>query len=102
MDQPTVNPSPRARFKAVKHCVDQHRELIARQDFQIALDYSLQQMLWEMTGGAGPVQVIGNDAAAGFYRLQGASEFIRILKTLAESPVIVPTPDPGEISHTFK
>jgi len=103
MNQPTVNPSPKVRFIAIKHCVDQHRELIQRPDLQLSLETALTQMIWiHSNGGESALSVTGNTAAEKFYRLQGAQEFIRVFKTLAESQAPVQSPDTGTIDHTFK
>ena len=98
MDAPNVNPSPRAKFLAIKACVDAHRNLIERQDFNLALEYAERQYLWEKAATNGTA----NDAAANFYKFQGVHEFIRILKTLAEQPRPLPVADAGGISHEFK
>lgn len=103
MNQPTVHPSPKARFLAIKHCVDQHRELIQRPDFQLAVDNALQQMMWTEAGGMGPISVPGNDAASKFYKLQGAHDFVRTLVTLAEVQAPLPAQDTGSNIHeSFK
>lgn len=103
MTPPNVNPSPKARFLAIKHVVDQHRELIQRPDFQLAVDSAMQQMMWNETGGSATISVPGNDAASKFYKIQGARDFIRTLLTLAEvqSP-LPPQDDAAKIHDTFK
>ena len=103
MTQPNVNPSPKSRFLAGKSYVDKHRELIGNQNFQLGIDTALQQMLWlHSSGGEPAMSVVGNTAAEKFYRLQGAQEFVHVLKTLAETSVPLPVPDTGTIDHTFK
>lgn len=103
MTQPNTNPSPKSKFVAIKHCVDQHRELIARPDFQLGIETALVQMIWvHSSGGEHALSVPGTSAAEKFYRVQGAMELIRTIKTLAESQAPIPAPDPGDIDHTFK
>jgi len=103
MTSPNVNPSPKQRFLAIKHCVDQHRELISRPDFLLAIDNAMSQMMWVQSGGGeSAMHIDGNTAASRFYRLQGAQEFVRTLKTLAEVAAPLPAQETGQIDHTFK
>lgn len=95
----TVNPSPKQRFLAYKPFVDAHRDLIAKPELQRAIDFANEQMLWDLT----TFEVDGNAAAARYYYLKGAHEFVSTLKNLAEV-VMAPKRAPGEreISHEFK
>lgn len=103
MTGPNVNPSPKQRFLAIKRCVDQHRELIERPDFQLSVDHALAQMAWTQSSEGNPTfSVSGNIAAERFYRIQGAHEFVRTLKTLAEVSAPLPIQETGQISHEFK
>lgn len=79
-----VNPSPKARFIAVKAYVDTHRELIQRPDLQRGLDNALAQYAWTLCA----VDMDGNKAAQHQFKLAGAHEFIRILKSLAEQQMV--------------
>ncbi len=100
---PNPNPSPKQKFLGIKHCVDAHRELMQRPDLATSLEQALLQLQWEICGGNLQGTIDGNGAAARFYKLLGAHEFLRILKTLAEVPTVLPTPTPGEIDHqSFK
>jgi len=93
-----TTPSPQARFLAIKHVVDAHRELLQRQDLQIGLDYAQNQLVWNLTSGEG---IDGNTAVARHYMLKGACEFQRIFKTLTEVPK-APAPTKGdEMDHKF-
>lgn len=105
MTQPNINPSPKSKFLGIKQCVDRHAELIQRPDLQTGLEQALLQFQWELCGGHLHQDVQsanGNAAAAAYYKLMGAHEFIRTFKLLAQTTV-APKPEPiGEISHTFK
>jgi hypothetical protein len=79
-----VNPSPKARFIGVKAYIDTHRELIQRPDLQRGLDSALAQYAWELSA----VDMDGNKAAQHQFKLVGAHEFIRTLKSLAEQPIV--------------
>jgi hypothetical protein len=105
-DQPQpfqVNPSPKQKFLGIKHCVDAHRELMQRQDLNLSLEQAERQYAWELCGGHTLLEAQGNNAAMNFYKLQGAHEFVRTLKNLAETPRIIPRSTAGEIDHgSFK
>jgi len=90
-----VNPSPKARFIAVKTYVDAHRELIQRPDLQRGLDFALMQMMMDECQSA----VDGNSAAAAAYKMAGAKGFIKILRELAETPAVAQR-KPGEKEMT--
>jgi len=80
MADPVINPSPKKRFTDYKAYVDAHRELMQKPEVQRGLDYALMQMLHELS----ETSLDGNSSAANQYKLVGAKEFIRHLKTLAE------------------
>jgi hypothetical protein len=92
-----TTPSPQARFLAIKHVVDAHRELLQRQDLQIGLDYAQQQLSWKLTEGGG---IDANNAAARLYMLKGAHEFVRIFKTLTEVPKAPAQTKGDEMDHS--
>lgn len=84
LQPPNVNPSPKQRFLDYKPFVDAHRDLIPRPELQRGIDFALQEMVWEMTAS----DVDGNTAARNHYMLKGAREFVRVLKNLAERPML--------------
>lgn len=87
----------------MKACVDNHRELMQRPDLNTSLDQAWLQLQWELCGGGGQLEVGATPAAANFYKLLGAHEFIRTFKSLAEPVRILPKPDSGrDIHETFK
>lgn len=79
-----VNPSPKVRFIGVKAYVDTHRELIQRADLQRGIDAALAQYAWELCA----IDTDGNGAAKQQFKLAGAYDFVRILKSLAEQPIV--------------
>lgn len=98
----TLTPSPKARFLSLKSCVDQHMDLLSRPDLQLSLEQALLQYNWEVCGGGNMVDINGNSAAASFYKILGAHEFLRIFKTLAQPPAPAKSQvSQQEISHTF-
>jgi hypothetical protein len=95
----TVNPSPKARYAGYKPFADAHRNLIAMPELQRAIDFAVQEMVWRLSEH----ETDGNNAAARHYQLQGAHDFIGILKNLAEVPIITKRqPSEREMSHEFK
>lgn len=93
-----TTPSPQARFLAIKHVVDAHRELLQRPDLQVGLDYAQAQLTFDLTTG-NPTD--GNNAAARHYMLKGACELVRIFKTLTEVPKPLPQAKTDEMDHKF-
>lgn len=79
-----VNPSPKQRFIATKAYVDAHRDFCQRPDLQRALDFALAQYAWELCA----MDMDGNKAAQNQFKLTGAHEFVRTLKSLAETPMM--------------
>ena len=86
---PAINPRPRARFQTNKDFVRVHADLVKTKDFQNILDYSLleyQAKLAEIKLNE------FNAAAAAHLKMQGAMEFIDVLKKLGHQeadPVII-------------
>jgi hypothetical protein len=80
---------------ATRAYVETHRALIQRDDLQRGLDYALleyDRILIEQRNDA-------NTAAAGFFKIMGAHEFIQCLKTLAESPRLPTIVPDGNLRH---
>lgn len=90
-----VNPSPKARFLASKPYIEAHRALIDRPETQRALDYAMleyQRVLCEQRGD-------GSVAAANFFKIAGASEFLHVFKNLSEVPRTVSVVPTGNLEH---
>jgi hypothetical protein len=87
MNPPNKFPSAKARFIAYKPFCDAHIELLQKAEVQRGLDYALLEMVNNLCSTSAD----GNKAAANFYLIQGAVDFTKGFKTLAES-VIVPKP----------
>ena len=97
------NSSPKQKFLAMKHCVDQHRELLQRPDLNSSLEQALLQLQWELCGGhSQSAEGNATTAAAAYYRLMGAHEFIRTFRQLAETPVIPQKLSSDRDIHEFK
>lgn len=84
---PNVNPSPRQRFQESSQSISHHRELIQRNEFQRALDYSLLHIQYVM---AKMEFKDFNTQAANAIKMVGIHEFIAIFKGLAESTPTAP------------
>lgn len=93
---PEVNPSPKARFLAYKPYVDAHRELMPKAELQRAIDYAMLEMFHQLSTATD-----GTNAGANQFKLVGAQEFVRIMKNLAEQPVIpARAKSERELDHT--
>lgn len=79
---PEVNPSPKARFLANKDFVNKHHDLIQSPEFQRGLDYALLEMQRRL---ADRNPQTTQDAMGAYYEAKGATDFVKLLKNLAES-----------------
>ena len=78
---PNVNPSPQARFQSVPQNITQHRAMIERPSFDISADAAMIEYSARLSKG----NVTSNEAMASGFKIQGAHEFLMVLKTLAEA-----------------
>jgi len=102
---PKINPSPKTRFLGIKHCVDSHKELLQRPDLITSLEQAMLEYTWLLCGAdrPGTLQVQAGDAAASYYKILGAHEFIRTFRQLAEVQTLPPmSADEQRIKHDFK
>jgi hypothetical protein len=78
-----MNVEPRKRFQENQIWVKGHQDLVVNQQFKAAVEAALVQMLVDS-----PQATNSEAAAAGFYRMEGARDFARVLLNLAEKPSI--------------
>lgn len=100
MNQPVnPNPSPRARFQKENGAVTAHRALLENPYFDKGADAAMLEYGSLVAQQAKD----GNSAMAAGFRLQGAIEFLQVLKTLAESaPTFAPRKDLDNLPDTSK
>lgn len=82
MSRVVTNPAPKARFQESGGNISQHRDLLQNVALDRAIDCALLQYQYELCREKGDL----NSSAAKHLRMQGAQEFIDVLKYLAESP----------------
>lgn len=87
-ERPIVNPTPKQVFQANKAVLGPHRDLMQAPSLCYALDIALLQYQRQMCDSR---TTEGNTAAQNHFKIQGAHEFISILKHLAEMPERPPT-----------
>ena len=81
-----MNLTPRAKFQADVKQSGSHQDLVVSEGFRSALEAALLEQILGM-----PNVVDQVEAAAAYHRIQGATEFVRHLLSIAES-----TPPPRE------
>lgn len=97
MAAPVVNPSPKTRFMQSPQVVSAHRDMIATNTFQIGCDFA---MLEYQTRLALITPADFNTYAASGMKMQGALEFLQILRMLGETPKLPVVTTPGDnLSH---
>jgi hypothetical protein len=78
---PIVNPTPRQAFQANKKQVEYHRDVFSAPATNVSIDTALLQYQRQMCDAR---DGDGNKAAANHFKLQGAQEFVNILRHLGE------------------
>src|SRR5512143_438673 len=82
MSRVVTNPSPKARFLDAPLHITKHRDMLQLPEFDRAITFALLE--YQATLSKGPLDF--NSCAAAHLRIQGAQEFIHILRNLAEAP----------------
>ena len=91
-----LNPSPKARFQQAPDNISKHRALVDSKEFQRACDFALLQYQAELSQRI----VDGTNAAANYFRMLGAQEFIQTMRLLSESTPRVTVVDPDNLKPT--
>ena len=89
-----VGKSPRQEFQEKKNAVHNHREMITV--IEDGLKTGLLQYQYELT----TADATGNQAAANFYKLCGAREFVRVLENLGVIPPKVTQVTSPNLDHS--
>jgi hypothetical protein len=84
--KPNVNPTPKQEFMENSKFVSMHREMMQQPMMYVSIQYALLQYQREM---ANVRAIDGNAAATSFFKIQGALEFVDLLRKLGETPEIV-------------
>lgn len=81
-ERPNVNPTPKQVFQLTPAIVSQHRELMQSPALNNSINVALLQMQRAMADRPAPD---GGSAAMQQFRLQGAHDFVSILRNLGET-----------------
>jgi hypothetical protein len=88
-DKPSavVNPTPRQKFQTIPSTVSAHRELMQNPQLNFSIDMALMEMQRRQANVADK-DVTG--AATNHFKIQGALEFVEILRHLGETATLPP------------
>jgi hypothetical protein len=94
---PPFNPnkSPKQRFIDMGLWVTDHRVMVDSQAFTRACDFAMLQFQRVVTANV----VDGNGAGAAGLRIQGAQQFLEIMRNLSETPQIPTTRNDDNLKH---
>ena len=95
----TPNPTPKARFLESKDNIAAHHKLLDERATERGIDFALMQYARELADN--PPNDMTN-CAAHWLRLQGAHDFVKVLKTLAEVPAPVKRVETPNLDHTVR
>jgi len=90
-DKPSVNPRPKQVFQQAAALMSKHRDLMQDNALNIAIDTALLEMQ-RRQAVVSDKDVTG--AATNHFKVQGALEFVAILRNLAETEKLPDKPQP--------
>jgi hypothetical protein len=97
---PVKNPSPKVRFLSMPPVrLTDHRNIVSSDQFQTSADHAMLELVAQVIQQTGQANGNPNAALAGFFRIQGAYEFITQMKLLAETPKLPETNNEGQLDH---
>lgn len=83
VDRPNTNPTPKQDFQSNAAWIKMHREMMQQPMLGVSLQFALLQYQRTLCDSR---TVDGNQAAQNHFKIQGAHEFLAILKNLGEMP----------------
>jgi hypothetical protein len=89
-----MNLTPKKDFLAKKPLADAHRELVVSAAFREAVHATLLDYVLLLSTNA--------DAAANYYRIEGAREVLQHLLNIAEMPKSLSSPPPANLDHSIR
>lgn len=84
-ERPNTNPTPKQQFQGDKKWVEMHREMMQQPMLSVSIQFALSQYLRNICDAN---ISDGNTAAQAHFKIQGAHDFIAILRNLGEMPEI--------------
>jgi hypothetical protein len=92
-----VNHSPKQRFMTDTKSVSAHRDMVASGTFEAGSHFAMLEYMSQLAQRAND----GNTAAAMGLKLQGALEFLQIMRMLGETPrMLVQAPKNDNLAFT--
>jgi hypothetical protein len=92
-----MNLTPKKAFLENKAFAAAHRDLVVSDQFRVALEASLIEQVMALPNTYDP-----GEAAAAYYRIVGARDFVQHLLNIAEQPKSAPTTPPANLDHRVK
>lgn len=92
-----ANPTPMQVLHSSKEMLHRHRELMQQPAFVQAVQMAEAQYVRMLATSRSVCD--GNTAAANFYKISGASEFINVLKNLGETAPLPPQSTDRKLDH---
>lgn len=89
--------TPRPRFQENKVFCSNHKELVVSDQFRAALEASLIEQVMAL-----PNTYNADEAAAAYYRIVGARDFIHHLLNVAEQSKTPPERPPANLNHSVR
>jgi hypothetical protein len=90
-----VNLTPKKKFQENKQAAEKHRDLVLNPDFRNALEAALLEQILTLPNTFDPTE-----AAAAYYRIVGARDFITHLLSIAELPKALSGLPPINLDHS--
>lgn len=86
--------SPKSRFLELKQAAQEHRDTVDKGSFALATDLSLLQLIADL-----PHPENDQMAAANYYKIQGAVDYIKKLNTIGNETSTKEYVDHGNLRH---
>lgn len=85
---------PKKKFQADIQATRAHQELVVSDRFRAAAEAALLEQVMAL-----PMTYKKNEAAAAYYRIMGARDYLQHLLTIAEQPKKLPDRPSGNLNH---
>ena len=89
------NKTPKQRFLEMSQWIGEHRQMVDGQAFTRACDFAMLQFQKDITA---PI-TDGTGAGSAGLRLQGAQQFLQILRNLSEAPTATVSRPDDNLKH---
>lgn len=94
-----INPTPKLQFQQSSDNIAKHKRLLEMTELERGINFALLQMQADLADR--PTD--GNAAAANWFRIMGANDFIKTFRELAQSPTpLASKRDNGQLIQVLK